>query len=527
MSSATIDQPDSKIETQDAHWPRASGTQSWIWLASAGLLLLFANGAYAIPLAAWLAPLFLLRFVRTTRSRLVLPAAWVLLSATFMFQVRGMVPFPALFYCLTIALFGATLLVPYLLDRWLAPRLSGMAATLVFPASWVAVEYLRSLSPIATWGSAAYSQYGNLPLVQVASVTGLWGITFLIGWSAAAANQLWLEGTASKRSRRAAWAFAATLAAVLLAGGARLVFDDPSARAINAASDTTVRVASLSPVPGEETLPQDAVGRLLADQPTTVDLEDFHRWSVRLSDDLLTRSEREARAGACIIFWGESNYKGLKADEDALIERGRALTRKYRVYLGMGIGSWNRGQPKPLENKILLLTPDGEIAWQYFKTHPVPGGEAAISMVDDGRLPVLDTPHGRLSSVVCYDADFPQLLAQAGALRADILLDPSNDWPAIDPLHTWMASFRAIEQGVNLIRQTSNGLSAAYDYHGRVLAAVDYYRTKDPVMVAYVPTRGVRTIYSVVGDAFAWLCLGMLALLVLRSWQGFSRTDLA
>jgi apolipoprotein N-acyltransferase len=208
-----------------------------------------------------------------------------------------------------------------------------------------------------------------------------------------------------------------------------------------------------------------------------------------------------------------------KEDEAAVIERGRALARKHRVYLGLGLGTWNRGAAKPLENKLVMLTPAGDVAWQYFKTHPVPGGEAAVSLLDDGRLPLLETPHGRLSAVICFDADFPQLLAQAGERRIDIVLDPSNDWRAIDPVHTRMASFRAVEQGVSLVRQISNGLSAAYDPQGRVFAELDYYHTDDPVMVAHVPVQGVRTVYSRTGDAFAWLCLGALAVLALRAWR--------
>jgi apolipoprotein N-acyltransferase len=80
-----------------------------------------------------------------------------------------------------------------------------------------------------------------------------------------------------------------------------------------------------------------------------------------------------------------------------------------------------------------------------------------------------------------------------------------------------MASFRAIEQGVNLVRQTSNGLSAAYDYQGRRLSAVDHYRTSDYDMVSEVPTRGVRTIYSKLGDWFAWVCLAALLDLAVRA----------
>src|SRR5260221_4612137 len=105
-------------------------------------------------------------------------------------------------------------------------------------------------------------------------------------------------------------------------------------------------------------------------------------------------------------------------------------------------------------------------------------------------------------------------MATAGAVRADINLDQAKDWRAIDPLHTRMASFRAIEQGFNLVRQTSEGRSAAYDYQGRVLASMDHFQTSDYAMVSQVPTRGVRTIYYLLGDWFAWVGIVMLVMLM-------------
>jgi apolipoprotein N-acyltransferase len=165
-----------------------------------------------------------------------------------------------------------------------------------------------------------------------------------------------------------------------------------------------------------------------------------------------------------------------------------------------------------------LIEPDGHVAWEYNKARPVPGAEAAMQIRGDGRLRSLDTPYGRLSSVICFDADFPGLLAQAGALRADIVLDPSNDWRAIDPWHTQMASFRALEQGVNLVRQTSQGLSAAFDYQGRRLSSMDHYHTADYVLVSEVPTRGVHTVYSRLRDWLAWVCAAVFLMLVFRSF---------
>jgi apolipoprotein N-acyltransferase len=238
-------------------------------------------------------------------------------------------------------------------------------------------------------------------------------------------------------------------------------------------------------------------------------------WAAAVDDDLLARAECEAQAGAKVVFWGEGNAHVFKEDEAALLARGSEIAAKYQIYLGMGLATWNAGQPKPLENKLVLFQPNGQVAWQYYKAHPVPVVEAPISVTQDGKLRSLDTPFARLSAVICFDADFPQLLAQAGALGADIVLDPSDDWQAIDPWHTQMASFRAIEQGVNLDRHTSDGLSAAFDYEGRVLSVMDHFHSGDYTMIAYVPTKGVRTIYARWGDWFAWLsAAGLLALVI-------------
>jgi apolipoprotein N-acyltransferase len=220
------------------------------------------------------------------------------------------------------------------------------------------------------------------------------------------------------------------------------------------------------------------------------------------------------QAGAKIIFWSEMNAEVLKEDEAGFVAHGGDLAAKYHAYLGIALAVHKKGMTPSVENKLILIKPDGHVAWEYNKVRPVPGD---LQILGDGKLRVLDTPYGRVTSVICFDGDFPQVLAQAGALKADVLLDPSNDWRAIDPWHTQMASFRAIEQGVNLIRQTSHGLSAAFDYQGRRLAAMDYFQTADYAMVSQVPTRGVRTVYSLLGNWFAWVCLAALAVLTVLS----------
>lgn len=482
---------------------------AWLWLAIAAALLLFSNGADAIALAAWLAPVFLLRFVRRQRRLTGLPIAYLVVIATFAFQFRGMIPISGPRYYLFLAVFGFLIFLPYLVDRLLAHRLKGVVATLVFPVAWVTVGYLTSLGPYGSWGDIAYSQYGNLALLQVLSVTGLWGIAFLIGWFASVSNWIWEEGFISRHVRASALLCAGVIAVVFLLGGTRLAFAPPSAQTVRVAALARMKVA---PMPGNALF-----YRMIRNETTSADMASLLRWTTATNDNLLSRAAREMQAGAKIVFWGETNAMVLKQNEAAFIARGSALAMKYHAYLGMALGVWTVGKKPPFENKLVLVAPDGRVAWVYYKAHPIPGLREVIQVRGNGKLPEADTPYGRLSAIICFDADFPQLLAQAGAQGADIVLDPSDDWRAIVPWHTRMASFRAIEQGFNLVRATSDGLSAAFDYQGRRLAAMDDYRTTDPTMIAAVPTQGVRTIYSRWGNWFAWLSMAVLLGLIAKS----------
>jgi apolipoprotein N-acyltransferase len=481
-------------------------------LLVAACLLPFANGANTISLAAWLAPVFLLRFIRKQRPALALPIAYIVLTAAFAFQFRSMVPIPGAGLILFTVVYGFLQLLPYLIDRLFTRMHSTLADSLVFPCALVAVDYAISLGPFASWGSPAYSQFGNLALLQVLAVTGMWGITFLIGWFASATNLLWSQGFQSRTARRTAALCAGSIIAVILLGGLRLALFPPAAPA--------VRIASISR--GAVPPPPATAGvfhRIFAGQATPADLDALRAWSAANDNDLLGKAEREMQSGAKIVFWGEANAYVFADDEPALIARGQQLAAKYHAYLGMALGVLHTTPRPAMENKVVLIQPDGEISWQYNKAHPVPGAEASHIIRGDGKLRGLDTPYGHLSTVICFDGDSPQLLAQAGAFGTDIILDSANDWRAIDPWHTQMASFRGIEQGANLIRQTSGGLSAAYDYQGHRLSAMDHFQTSDYVMVSMVPTRGVHTIYSRLGDWFAWFSIATLVVLTVKLFR--------
>lgn len=501
---------------------RAPDRLSYLWLILAAVLFVFTGGRWIIPLAAWLAPLFLLRFVREQPPLRGLLFAWLARFAVGAIILHGIILIPGAGFYVIVLLVALLATLPYLADRLIMPRLPAWLATLVFPVAFTALEYIGSLSPNGTMYSISYTQYGNLPLMQLVSVTGIWGITFLITWFAAVANLAWERGFEWPKVRHVTSLYAAVLAIVLVGGGARLALFQPGA--------ATVRVAGLSASRAAVTafnqqLPSSAITALESGKATPGERDQARSAFATLDDDLFAGSQQEARDGAKIVVWPEASSVGgnvLGEDEQALIQRASALARQQGVYLDMGLGVFLSGSgPAPyLKDEAVLIDPAGQV-WTYEKTRLVPFGEQGVIVPGNGKLPLISGPYGRLATAICFDLDFPDTMRPAGQGGADIVLAIADDWRALDPMHAQHAVFRAIENGYSLVREASKGFSITVDYEGNVLAASDYFTTDHQIMVAYVPIHGVRTIYAAIGDLFAWLCtLGLVAfigLAVVRS----------
>jgi apolipoprotein N-acyltransferase len=477
---------------------------AFIWLV-AGTLLLGIVAHVAVPPATWLALTFLLHATRALPAGLGFLCSWAAIYAGLSVGLRGILPLSGPGYFAIVGFYTTTLTLPFTIDRVAAPRIGGIASTLIFPLALAAAEFLRArFAPPATWGSLAYTQYGYLPLMQVAAFVGIWGITFLVAWSASTAEWVWSRGFEWSVVRTPVLTWAGVLAAVVFGGTLRLVLaptDRPSLRVA-----TLNRPVDLF-VPGEMT--RIAEGRLSIDEQKRLGDK-----LARLHDWFLDGSRREARAGARLIAFPEQNLLIFEADEPAFLERARRLAADERVYLAIGMGTVHIGAALPFENKLVLIDPKGAIIASYLKTHAVVGWEASIMRPGDGHLPVVATADGRMAGAICFDADFPELIRQAGQGLADLLIVPANEWKATKEVHPQMAAFRAIENGVSLVRPAASGISSAFDPWGRVLGVADYFAPGDRTLTVQVPVGGIRTLYARTGDLFAWLCVaGLVAAL--------------
>jgi len=483
--------------TRDNSAARGQVRAGWPWLALTFLLAFVSSGRFAVPLAPWLQPVFALRFARghgPLRGYAMLVAAlWV----PNMVGWWGVQPFPPPVYYVSMLVTVAVAALPVLADRLLAHRVGGLAGTLVFPLAATALEFaLMSTNPLGSFGASAYTQYPNLALIQLVSLTGLWGLTFLISWPASIANLAWERGTADRQVRRAAELCAATLAGVLLYGGLRL--------ALPAADVETVRVAGVT----SESVDMSELMALLES-----DREGFRDRTRAAHARYLDDTAREADAGARIVVWPELAGIGVQEDVLALIERAGALARDRGIHLAVPVFVLHDDE-RPAVNELLLIGPDGEVGLRHVKFG---GNMFEGSQVGDGVVRALASEHGGLAGVICWDTDFPAAVRRAEG-HVDILLSPSHEWRAIDPMHAEMAVFRAIENGVSVFRQADLGRSIAVDPLGRVLAATDHFTSPDRTLVAQLPVRGVTTFYSLAGDWFGWLAVAGLAGLVGLAW---------
>jgi apolipoprotein N-acyltransferase len=502
---------------------RPHDRMAWLWLVVGACLLPFATFQTVWPIATWLAGVFLLRFVRTNRVVVGVPLIVLVQAVGLAIGWRNdFIPLPldlsapvGLLLRGTLVLISAVLAaVPYVLDRLVATRLAGALRTLVFPLAGVTVDYVVTFTFHPTGGLAAYSQYGDLPLMQLVSLTGIWGLSFLLNWLAPVANEIWEHGTSTRILRYSLLPFGIVLIGFVLYGSARLTFT-PNAPVVRVAGLTPDRTLYLRTPDGAEITWPDI--EAIARGSDAERAQWRPRW-LQITEDLLTRSRQEARAGAKIVTWAEESTFLLAEDVPAVLEEARSVARDEHIYLQIAIQPIFQTQQFPFaENRAIMIDPSGAVVWDYRKAHPIPFAE---SLEYDGGpevLPYTDTPYGRIAGVICLDTDWVPYMHQAAAAQVGLLLAPANDWPAIESDHTHAAVYRAIENGFSMMRPDAKGISLAVDPVGRELAKGEYYTTDRLDVVAMVPMQSVPTLYSRIGDSFAWLSIAALFVLVVRT----------
>ena len=460
----------------------------------AGAFFLYAsNGSHAWAVAPWVALPCLLLVTRTLRPWV----AYGLMVVTFgvvtqasLWHVAAQDAWQPLHYIPLVS--GLLFAIPYALDALaFGPKKAAAIQTLVFPLAYTCLEFaVGSLNPLGSMGLLAYSQLDFLALAQLASVTGMWGITFLLTWWGSVVTFAVAQYLTKRPLGQIGALYVAVGGLVVLVGHWRLSHKNPPGGA---------RVASLHV--------QDRAGlsRLWTVHKTNPAA--FRATSDSVIHQLMLATRQQARVGAQVVVWSEVSPPIYAADESRLLDSLKQLTRETGVLLIASPYVYETA-PQKDQNKLWLIDPLGRLIFTHLKY----GGNIIEGCEQgDGQLQAAETPLGKLSAVICWDGDFPQTMRQVSTLEAGLLLIPAADWQAIDPLHTIVAQFRGIENGCSVVRQTLSGRSVMADPYGRVVAQMDHFTTTHWLMQGQLPTQRIPTIYGLLGDWFAWLCVVGLA----------------
>jgi len=442
-------------------------------------------------------------------------AGTVYFAGTLYWLVETMTTFGGL--ATSVAVLAASLLVAYLslfpavcalvlarLARAIGPSAAFMAAPV-----WVATELGRQyVWDGFPWALLGYSQVTWLPIAQVASVTGVYGLSALLALTSGAAAYVAVE-----RGRRR-WMLAGITAAGVAccaAWGQWRLSHSP----LLGAGDP-VRVAVLQ-------------GNIAQED----------KWNPALANAITNRylsMTKEALAsGATFIIWPESATP-FYFEHDLV--RGAAIRRlAVEGNATLLIGSdqiepvrAQEGRSRPaqrLYNAAFLVRPDGRVGDVYRKMHLVPFGEyvpaqrllffvapivEAVSNFVPGQEAVL-LPVGdhKASTAICYEVIFASLMRQFIVNGSELLTTITNDawygWSSAAYQHWEQASMRAIEGGRYLARAANTGISGFVDPYGRVIEKSDLF--EPALLVADLRFLKHRTIYSRTGDLVAWLSLAL------------------
>ena len=388
----------------------------------------------------------------------------------------------------------------------LASKKSKLLACLLAGFLWTALEFFRTNIPIigSSWDLSGYPAARNMALLQITSVTGIYGLCFLI----AAYGSLLAYAVLADTRRAWKLALVVTIVLVVVAlGGPYLI---PSA--------TPHYIAHLvqTNFPQSENYPADWL------QVHSGDLDQLEQISVEA-----------AHRVPGIIIWPEVPAP-FTFTEQPFAQRAERIARDAGSYFLVGVVDWKQDSSGKwlASNSAVLLNPVGQRIYSYNKIHLLPFGEyvplrgwltfakkltADISDFTPGsQYTIAQLPQGKFGTFICYEAIFPSEVRRFTANGAELLVTISNDgWfgrSSAPEQHMAMARVRAAENRRWLLRDTNNGYTESIDPYGRTAAQLQL-DIRGQLDAPY-DFRSDLTPYARFGDWFAWLCIIVTVLLI-------------
>lgn len=455
---------------------------------ASAILYFFSTGLNGSWMLLFVAPIPILFFANGASARLTFVIsflAYAIGGLNMVGYLRMLVPVPVIvvFILVPSIVFAFSIISA----RTATFRMKPWLAVFVFPAVWTTYEFLLSLISLnGTAGSIAYTQTDFLPLIQVASLTGIWGITFIVTLVPATIVVLWHTRRSGRETIRAASVPVILILFMLIFGSIRLAESNPN-QSISvglAACDTSIRYFGTTEQ--REALPvAEAYGHRAAE------LDGKGAEIVVLPEKFVGITQK----------YDSTVYSIFKATAS----RGRAII----------IAGFNDIESPLSINKAVVFFPL-DITLSYVKRYFVPGIETNYLQGNKPLMFQYDSLN--IGVEICKDMDFPSWSREYGERDVKILFVPAWDFIVDGRLHSRMAIMRGVENGFSIVRCAQQGRLTVSDDKGRIVSE----KTSGPetTMQSFVSPGTGKTLYSAMGDWFAWLnVIFVVAFVVWLSWR--------
>ena len=474
---------------------------TWLILLLGGICFTLSSGRWNAPVMAWIWPFCMLYFSRKTKGVLGWIAPLALLGILSAVKWGGAAGGVMVENILTGAVLGVLSAVALIIDRIFYNRVGGLKATFIYPLVFAVIEFVMQLTPSATLGPISATQTGNDPMVQIASVFGSYGITFLVVWfSSILMFVIDVQSRDPQQARRAGAVFLMVFLALLFYGETRLALSDISTKNVKLAMTTG-----------------PYLGDFMADYETIENLpvEDNIR-------SMLQSIDTAVAGRADILLFCEEAYCVSDFDEEAMLPEASRAAREKNIFilLTLEVEDTDGSRDGKTENVEYLFDNHGEQIWKYYKSHLTNFVETQTVVKGEPVIPQASVtlPNGakvKITSVICMDSDFPTFIRDGMDNDVDLLLIPTWDWAEIRAYHTKWVELRAAENGVCLARSCMDGVSTATDPYGRVIMLSDTAGAGyENVIFAEIPARDVFAFYKYIGPVMDWCYVAGLAVLI-------------
>lgn len=464
---------------------------SWaaVTIVLTATMIWFGNGLNPLWPLMWFAmlPVLLLALRSSWWASAIVAMSSMLVGGLSMWQYLHKVGVPAIVWIIVYSAAGAVFAAAVLVFRLLVQRGRMWSALVALPAMWTTCEYLRSLvTPHGSAGSLAYTQLKFLPFLQLASVTGPWGMSFfLLLFQSALAIGIYFWPLERKQALRVAGVGLATVSMALVFGTVRLA--SPQGK--------TIRVGLIS---SDEGANERVAGE---GEPTK-----------RLFSDYAVQADRLAAQGAQAIVMPEKLGVVVEPETRPMDMVLQSTADKTGVAIVAGVV---RVASQLKYNEARIYVPHLQVA-SYDKQHMLPPFESNLEPGKD--LALLPRTHERVGVAICKDMDFARPARSYGESGAGVMLVPAWDFFMDDAWHGHIAVMRGVEDGFSVVRSAKGGLLTVSDSRGRILAETRSDSAPFATLLADVPAEHHSTIYQVLGDWFAWISVGLLAFVLMRAW---------